>query len=258
MPSITLSTRKSVHENAAIYYEEAKRCHSKAEGARKSIVETEKRIADLDKKIAAHQAAQLAKPAAKIRREKQWFEKFHHFITSDNTLVIAGGDAKQNELLVAKHLEAGDLFMHADIHGAPATIIKGGQSAPARSLEEAAQFSASYSSAWKSGLSSVDVYAVKPDQVSKHSHGEVVPKGGFMIKGEKKYFRSVKLGLRIGMREGIAIVEPESKASSDLAILIHAGGPKEKGDLAKELAKKLGCEMDELLQILPSGNGRIA
>ncbi|MFA6035427.1 MAG: NFACT RNA binding domain-containing protein [Candidatus Micrarchaeia archaeon] len=258
MPSITLSTRKSVHENAAIYYEEAKRSRSKADGARKSIVETEKRIADLDKKIAAHQAVQLAKPALKLRREKQWFEKFHHFITSDNTLVIAGSDAKQNEMLVAKHLEEGDLFMHADIHGAPATIIKGGQSATERSLEEAAQFSGSYSSAWKSGLSSVDVYAVKPDQVSKHSHGEVVPKGGFMIKGEKKYFRGAKLGLRIGIRDGLLITEPEMKNSPDLPILLHAGGSKEKGDLAKELAKKLGCEVDELLQLLPSGNGRIA
>jgi len=259
MPKITLSARKDINANAAMYYEEAKRAHSKADGARKSIVDTERRIADLEARI-AEKRAQLEekKQNIKIRREKQWFEKFHHFTTSDGILVIAGNDAKQNELLVARHLEPSDLFMHADIHGAPATIIKNGQDAPESSLLEAAQFSASYSSAWKGGLSSVDVYAVKPEQVSKHSHGESVPKGGFMIKGEKKYFRSVKLGLKIGMRDSIPVAEPEMKNSGDLALLLHAGGKKEKGDLAKELAKKLGCEVDELLQLLPSGNGLIA
>jgi len=252
---IELDSRKSLNENAARYYELAKKFRAKAEGVRKAIAETEKRIAELEKKIAEHKEAQLAKPALKIRREKQWFEKFHHFTTSDGFLVIAGADAKQNELLVARHLEAGDLFMHADIHGAPATIIKNGQSAPQRSLEEAAQFSASYSSAWKNALGAVDVYAVKPEHVSKHSRGEFVPNGGFVIKGERKWFRNTKLGLRLGVRDGIAVAEPESK-SSELNILLHAGGTKEKGELAKELAKKLGCEVDELLQLLPSGRSK--
>ena len=169
--------------------------------------------------------------------------------------MLAGNDAKQNELLVARHLEPPDLFMHAEIHGAPATIIKEGQKAPERSLLEAAQFSASYSSAWKNGLSAVDVYAVKPDQVSKHSQGEYVPKGGFMISGERQWFRHTQLGLRLGMENEIPIVEPESKQSAG-GIPLHPGGSKEKGALAKELAKKLGCDVDELLQLLPSGSSR--
>lgn len=254
---IELSARKSINENAAIYFERAKHYRSKADGARNAIEDTERKLQYLDVLIAEKKAAlEMRKSMVKVRREKLWYEKFRYFTTSDGFLVLAGTDAKQNEILVSRHLEDGDLFMHADIHGAPATIIKKGQQAPERSLEEAAQFSGSYSSAWKNGLSSVDVYAVKPEQVSKHSHGESVPKGGFMIKGEKKYFRSMKLGLRIGVRDGILTVEPEMKPSEDLKIMLKPGGAKEKGTVAKELHKKLAHDQDELLQTLPSGNCR--
>jgi len=257
---IDLSARRSLHENAGRYYDSAKELRAKAEGARKAIAETRKKMAELEEKMKKREEELLAQQQApqKMRREKKWYEKFHHFTTSDGFLVIAGSDAKQNEVLVARHLEASDLFMHAEIHGAPATIIKDGQNAPERSLLEAAQFSASYSSAWKNDLSSVDVYAVKPDQVSKHSHGEYVPKGGFMISGERKWFRHTELGLRIGLGEDdVPTAEPESKNGAG-AILLHPGGTKEKGELAKELAKKLACDTDELLQILPSGRSRIS
>jgi len=256
---IELSARKSLHENAGRYYDSAKELRAKADGARKAIADTRQKLAALEEKIKKREEEMLAKQnePVKMRREKKWYEKFHHFTTSDGTLVIAGGDAKQNELLVARHLETSDFFMHAEIHGAPATIIKDGQNAPERSLLEAAQFSASYSSAWKNELSAVDVYAVKPEQVSKHSHGEHVPKGGFIISGERKWFRNTKLGLRLGIGEdGVPTAEPESKSGAG-GILLQPGGTKEKGELAKELAKKLACDADELLQILPSGRSRI-
>ena len=78
-----------------------------------------------------------------------------------------------------------------------------------------------------------------------------------MIKGERKWFRSVKLGMWIGVRDGILSIEPEMKKSDDLKILVKAGGTKEKGTVAKELCKKLAWDQDELLQILPSGNARV-
>ena len=251
---IELSARKSMHENAGRYYDSAKELRAKADGARKAIEETKRKLAELEEKMKKREEEMLAKQQepVKMRREKKWYEKFHHFTTSAGILVVAGSDAKQNE--------SNDLFMHAEIHGAPATIIKDGQDAPERSLLEAAQFSGSYSSAWKNELTSVDVYAVKPDQVSKHSSGEFVPKGGFMISGERKWFRNTNLGLRIGMNEyGVPAAEPESKEPSwASSLLLHPGGTKEKGELAKELAKKMECDTDELLQILPSGRSRIS
>jgi predicted ribosome quality control (RQC) complex YloA/Tae2 family protein len=246
---IELSGRKNINDNAAIYYERAKHQKAKSEGARQAIQDTERKLAELDVLIAEKKAALEFKQASvKLRRDKQWYEKFHYFNTSDGFLV--------NEILVARHMEDDDLFMHADVHGAPATVIRKGQSAPERTLLEAAQFSASYSSAWKGGLGIADVYAVKPGQVSKHSHGQSVPKGGFMLKGERQWFRGVKLGLWIGMRDGIPVAEPEAKEPEDLKVLLHPGGDQEKGAIAKVLAKKFNCEMDDLLQILPSGESR--
>ena len=53
-----------------------------------------------------------------------WFEKFHWFISSDGYLVVGGRDAQQNEILVKRFMTQHDIFVHADIHGAPCVIIK--------------------------------------------------------------------------------------------------------------------------------------
>ena len=45
-------------------------------------------------------------------------------ISSENYLVIAGRDMQQNELIVKKYMRAGDLYVHADLHGASSVIIK--------------------------------------------------------------------------------------------------------------------------------------
>lgn len=57
-------------------------------------------------------------------RKPHWFERFHWFVTSENVLVLSGRDAQQNELLVKRHLAKGDVYVHADLHGASTTIVK--------------------------------------------------------------------------------------------------------------------------------------
>ena len=57
-------------------------------------------------------------------RKQMWFEKFFWFISSENYLVIAGKDAQQNETIVKKYLKDGDVYVHADIHGASSCIGK--------------------------------------------------------------------------------------------------------------------------------------
>lgn len=59
-----------------------------------------------------------------------WFEKFNWFISSENYLVLAGRDGQQNEMLVRRYLRAGDVYVHADIHGASSLIIKNPQGRP--------------------------------------------------------------------------------------------------------------------------------
>jgi predicted ribosome quality control (RQC) complex YloA/Tae2 family protein len=57
-------------------------------------------------------------------RKVHWFEKFHWFVSSENYLVLAGRDAQQNEQLVKKHLDKGDVYVHADLQGAATCVVK--------------------------------------------------------------------------------------------------------------------------------------
>ncbi|MEW6329527.1 MAG: NFACT RNA binding domain-containing protein [Candidatus Micrarchaeota archaeon] len=258
---IELDSRLSARENAARLYEEAKRLRAKAESARRAIEETKKKLAELEKKIEKEKKEkQLAQPRIKIKREKEWYEKFHWFFTSDGFLVIAGRDAQQNDFIVSKYFEKDDLFFHADIQGAAATILKNGTRAPSRSLDEAAQFAACFSRAWKNENTSVDVYAVGKEQVSKHAPGGYIAKGGFAISGERKWFRGTPLALIIGTTDSGIQCIPGKCDVARFSFHAHlAPGGKEKGDVAKLLAKKFGAgaDINEILGALPSGKSNI-
>lgn len=53
--------------------------------------------------------------------------------------MLAGRDSQQNELLVKRHLRPGDVYVHADMHGAASVVIKNpiGRQAPPKTLHEA-------------------------------------------------------------------------------------------------------------------------
>jgi predicted ribosome quality control (RQC) complex YloA/Tae2 family protein len=252
---------KTAQENAARYYELAKKYRQKAEGAAKAIGETEKKLAALEKK-------RVEAAAPKKKREREWYEKFRWFFSSSGMLVLGGRDATQNEVLVAKHLEPNDLFFHADVHGAPAVVVKNGAAADAQTLAEAAQFSVSNSSAWKAGYGSADAYAVTPQQVSKHAHGEYVPKGGFIISGARRWFRGIELRMRLGVaRQRLECMPAAAGAQRFVASLELKPGGEEKGALAKKIRTFLSAkipkdsaellDVDEIVQLLPPGRGAI-
>ncbi|MGB9577103.1 MAG: NFACT RNA binding domain-containing protein, partial [Candidatus Norongarragalinales archaeon] len=245
---VEIDLNLSARQNAAKHFDAAKEAKRKREAALASMEEVRKQIALEEEKSAASEAPRVR---VKEARKREWFEAFRWFRTSGGFLVVAGRDAKQNELLAAKYLREGDLFFHADVHGAPATILKDGQKAGEKDLLETACWAASYSSAWKGGFSSCDVYAVKPDQVSKYSHGEFVAKGGFMIYGERKWFRGVPLGLWFFAREGILSVLPVVCPKPAGALRVVPGRVK-KTDFAKMVIKILGLtNNDGVLAWLP-------
>ena len=139
-------------------------------------------------------------------------------------------------------------------------ILKDGANAGREEKEEVAQFAASFSNAWKNANASVDVYAVPRPQVSKHAHGGYIPSGAFAILGEREWFRSTRLGLKIGMDEeksvpSILPAVSRRKLISELQLVPSKSG-KEKGELAKSLAKRFGVHPDELLGILPNGKSK--
>ena len=97
-------------------------------------------------------------------REVLWFEKFFWFITSENYLVIGGKDAQQNEQLVKKYMDKGDLFFHCELHGAAVMILKNPTNGvvPPISIEEAATFEVCHSPSWTNNVLS-QVYWVNAE-----------------------------------------------------------------------------------------------
>lgn len=250
---IRLDWRKTAQENASAYYSLSKEYAKKGEGARKAIAETEEEIrkAGTEGERAAAEAASDSAP--KMRRRKEWFEKYRWFFTSGGKLVVAGRDAKQNDLLAAKVMAEEDLFFHADIQGAPATILVNGKNAEKNEKLEAAQFAASHSSAWKTGAAAVDVYAVEKNQLSKHAQGGFVGAGGFAISGAREWFRATALGLAVGEKEGLVVCLPSCHPDAAKMRFAVGMGNYEKGQAAKIIANALEANADEVLLALPSG-----
>ncbi|MBI4360486.1 DUF814 domain-containing protein [Candidatus Micrarchaeota archaeon] len=246
---ITVDLRKSVHENAAAYFEEAKKWERKAEGARKAIAAFEQKNIHAKSK---------PKQASSKKTKAKWFDGYHYTTTKNGFLVVAGKNAKQNDELYSKHLKDGDLFFHADVIGAPTTLVKsGGKPVPKEDQEQAAQIAASYSRAWKQEWNTVDVYAVQPSQVTKYSQGEFVGKGAFLISGKREWFRNTELKLYLSHdEEGVHVHAVHHAPKPENAVLIQPGRtPKEQA--AKTLSKKWGVREEDLLGVLPGDVARI-
>ena len=112
---------------------------------------------------------------------KEWYEKFRWFTSSDGFLVVAGKDTVSNEVLVKKYATQEDVVFHAEISGAPFVVVKAeGKTISEQTLHEAGEYAASFSRAWRENAGSADVYWVKVDQLSKSGpSGESVPHGAF-------------------------------------------------------------------------------
>ncbi|RMF89859.1 MAG: fibronectin-binding domain-containing protein [Methanobacteriota archaeon] len=258
-------------KNADHYYSRSKKAREKLKGARAAAEKTRARIAEhVERGAEDFQMAERA-PVRKKTRQKRWYERFRWFISSEGFLVVAGRDASSNEVVVKRHMEKKDLFVHADIHGAPAVIIKsGGRDIPEKTIEEACQFAASNSTAWKSNAAFLDVYWVRPEQVSKTPEsGEYVAKGAFIIRGKRNYRRS-KLELALGVRldeEPPVMAGPPSAIARhcNYHVIIRPGDMKSKeaalkikelihSKAAEEHKKAVGkINIDEIQKSLPTG-----
>ncbi len=248
---ILIDLKKTVHENAAFYYDEAKKWKRKAAGARKAIAQVEGRS------MAKASDQRYAAPTApgKLRKVKTgWFGEYHHAYTKNGFLVVCGKNAKQNDQLVSRHLKEGDFFLHADIVGASTTILKGSGKKPAKEdLEQAAQMAACYSRAWKQGYHVVDVYAVRPDQLSKYSQGEYVGQGAFIILGERQWFKNTELKLYLKpdpVAKTVAIVPFIHSGNRNDATLVQPGSVA-KETAVKAFAKKWHVREEAVSSVLP-------
>jgi len=255
-----------IPENAEVYYEKAKKAKRKIKGVNIAIEKTKKEIEKARNKKEI-EMERVTLPEKRIKKELKWFEKLRWFLSSDGFLVIGGRDANTNEIVVKKYMEDNDIYFHSDIHGAPSVVVKSeGREIPETTIEEAASFAASYSSAWSKGFGSQDVYWVHPDQVSKTPQsGEFVSKGAFIIRGSRNYIRAAALLIAVGVvdYEGERIMAgplDALKKYTDKYIIIKPGYTKKEA-LSREILRKIDEErvftLEDMIRVLPSGKADI-
>lgn len=230
------------------------------------------------------------------RRERQWYERYRWFLTSDGGLAVGGRDSTSNSIVINRYLGKNDLVFHADLHGSPFFVLKDNTLLPPREeiAGELAQATVSFSRAWKDELGSADAFWVLPEQIKKSApSGEYLPRGSFFIEGKKNFIRHVKIELSIGVTltsnlpgednseeeyrkeraDQIAVVcgPDKSIANYCVARVRIAPGKEKSSDLARRVKQLLVSKakdekykvpikklgIDEIIRVLPSGGHKI-
>jgi len=271
---ISISLKQKPQVIASSFYNKAKKIEKKLTGLNKSMIDIQEKIrkTDVETKETLEKLPKLVK-----RREKSWYEKIYWF-KSSGILVLCGRDASNNELLIKRHMEPQDIVLHAEIHGASFALIKTeGKKVDQRIIKEAAQFAASYSKAWTSEVSTVDVYWVNPDQISKiPPSGQYISKGMFMIRGKRNYIKGMVTRLAIGVlkldEENVMMTSGPVSAIKEtvLAYVEISPGKTQGGKLAKRILSILtskvpeNCKhlmkninLDDIQRLIPAGKADI-
>ena len=246
---VKLYIDKNVDQNAALYFEKAKKAKKKLKGALEALEQFKKKLEKLEL-----EEPKIEEKRKQIRK-KGWYEKYRWFISSEGFLVIGGRDATTNEILIKKHTEKDDIVLHTDMAGSPFFVVKAAGKKPGKkTIEEAAITTASYSRAWRLGLTTLDVFYVKPEQVTKKAKsGEYLGKGAFMITGKTNYLRP-SVGLAVGNKNGQVIAGPVNAIKKQTKNFVVVKQGSEKTSLiAKKIKKGMDCDLDEIIRVLPAG-----
>ncbi|KAK5115462.1 hypothetical protein LTR62_001121 [Meristemomyces frigidus] len=201
--TVDIDLSLSPFSNARHYYDNRRTAAEKAErtaqASEKALKSTEQKVlADLKKGL--KQEKDILRPV----RKQMWFEKFIYFISSDGYLVLAGRDAQQNEILYRRYMKKGDVYIHADLHGAATVIVKNrigmaSSPIPPSTLGQAGNLAVCTSSAWES-KAVMSAWWVDATQVSKTAPtGEFLSSGAFMIRGKKNFLPPAQLLLGFGL-----------------------------------------------------------
>ena len=269
--TLTLKTDESLMKQISSLFNDAKKSMEAAERLLREADEIESKIDKLRRRETEEIEEVLLKVSARIRPSpRRWYERYRWFITSEGFLAVAGKDASSNISLLKKHLEPNDLIFHAEVRGAAAVILKDGLRAGERSRVEAAQFAATYSRAWRERMSQITVYYVKADQISfKPPPGHYLPRGGFIVKGERNYM-TVRLELAIGLTKDLELIYGPSQALAGRAVRLVkiVPGRRKSAELAEEAAKILTENMrfdkrslnllkERIMELIPYGSGEL-
>ena len=239
---------------------------------------TERDIQDIDdaikklrpklKKESGKEETARVKAIPLSKAKKEWYEKFRWFFTTRGRLAIGGRDAQTNTTLIRRHMQDGDTVYHADLFGSPFFVLKGGKEQSEEEVREVAKATATFSSAWKTGLGAADAYWVTPEQVSAAGpSGEFLAHGSFAINGKKNFVTKNTVEVAVGIDdEGRIVSGPEEaimRAAKGHVTLVPS---REKpSDTAKKVLHELApyanpqisLGVDDVLRMLPAGGGKI-
>ncbi|MGD0249707.1 MAG: ribosome rescue protein RqcH [Thermoplasmata archaeon] len=261
VPAVLL-TNRSPRESAQALFEEAKRVQGKLAGARAALQESERRVV-----LPSSGATPKGRPGASAttpRLRTHWFERFRWFISSEGAVVVGGRDAASNDQIVKRHLKEGDIYLHADLHGAASVIVKhpapGSPALTEVTFREAGQWAVAFSKAWRAGLASASAFWVSHDQVSKSAEsGEFVARGAWVIHGTKNVLRDLPTELALGTidYEGESLwtaAPPEAvRRRGTVRVVLTPGPERERSDREAELVRELGIARPLLQSLLPAG-----
>jgi predicted ribosome quality control (RQC) complex YloA/Tae2 family protein len=263
--SLKIYLFQDLEATASGYYDKAKNSEEKMGSAEKALENTRKEIESLGEEDIELEEVMEDKSE---KRSKKWFEKYRWFYSSDGFLVCIGKDAQTNEMLVKKHMDSEDLYLHSDFDGAPSVVIKDGQEAPESTLKEAGRAAVTFTKAWKAGIGAADVYYVDPDQVTKDPEsGEYLSKGAFVIRGDREYLRNVKIDAAVGpyeVEEGLYVpmCGPKDAVEENCPEFVELRpGHEKKSEVAKSIRANLedyDLDVDYLVRCLPPGKSELA
>ncbi|MEC9124382.1 MAG: ribosome rescue protein RqcH [Candidatus Thermoplasmatota archaeon] len=287
---VLISIEGTVHQSAQDYFERAHTLKAKAEGARKALQKTESEQKKISSK--AEKDRNKGKVSSVRRTRRFWFERYRWGIVGPGRLMVGGRDARGNDAVVKKHLSTGDLYLHADLHGAASCALKrvdglelGGdeeivsegvcnfrivqsidgapedlQMLSEDEKEEAAALAACWSRAWGAGSAAATAFHVRPSQVSKATEsGEALGRGSFVVRGNRGWHRDLVLKMAIGLGTVNGIPMPVPGSVSAIGNLCDrwveiTPGKEKKEDVARRISKATGLDHGEVLAALPSGN----
>jgi predicted ribosome quality control (RQC) complex YloA/Tae2 family protein len=255
---LKLDFRKSVSENAENAYQTRKKFQEKLKGAEDEIENTKNKI----KKLKEIDILEQEEGTETVKQF--WFERFRWFISKEGNIIVAGRDAKSNEVVVKKYLKEGDRYVHADVQGAPSCIAKAidinDNKIPIseNTLEETCIFAASYSKAWNQ-FADAQSYWVMPEQVSKTPQsGEFLPKGAFVIRGKRNHYRcklEIAIGeIRIEDTKKIMAGPVDSVVAQSNKFIVLQSGSIKKNVIAKKLSKIFEVSIETVQRLLPPGD----
>jgi len=281
---------KSIHQNAADYFEQVKRIRKKIERAKEVVKQYKEKLKSIQS-IGSEGSAKNSKSNLKhkekcndmvsLTRKKFWYEKFRWFFSSTGFLVIGGRDATTNEIIIKKYTDKDDLVFHTDLAGSPFFVIKKryfydnfgtapidkDQEIDQKTKEQVANATACFSKAWKLGLSILEVFYVTPNQLSKKpKSGEYLTKGSFVVYGKVNYMTGIVDRCCLGIerlkyedKEYYRVISGPEDAIANYTIFYFRLRPGKcrRGEIAdricKILNKKKGIKVDkdEIIRALP-------